>query len=345
MSKFSRWKQRTKQTTQQVIRDFRCIRDGLREFKQQGRTPTEAYQSLRRLYCSTNGRFNDLIGNACRFRFWKRSTDFSGTLFDGVGKAQVKQIAGKLRRDGFAMLQRRLPTTHCSQLLAYALSNPGVPLTQAVDSPPCIFDRDNPQSLRHQFGSNELFSDPTIQHVATDPFFFSVAQEYLGFNPVLDLLTMWWSAPGDNSLQSKAAQLYHFDMDRFRFVKFFVYLTDVTTHTGPHCYVRGSHRRKPADLLRDERISDAELANHYPKEAFVELTGPAGTILAVDTRGFHKGKPLEAGDRLIFQIQFADSLFGQNYPPVEFNEGISELTLERIRSNHRCYSNFIRKAA
>jgi hypothetical protein len=345
MSKFSRWTQRNKQTSRQVIRDFRCIRAGLREFKQQGQTPPDAYQSLRRLYCSTNGRFNDLMGNACRIRFGKRSTDFSGTLFDGVTKREVNQVAGDLRRDGFALISRPLPRSWCDQLVEYSLSNPGVPLTQSAHGPPCIFDRLNPQSIRHQFGSNEIFSEPAVQRIATDPYFFSIAQEYLGFNPVLDLLTMWWSAPGDNSLQSRAAQLYHFDMDRFKFVKFFVYLTDVTTHTGPHCYIRGSHHRKPASLLRDERISDEELANHYSSESFVELTGPAGTILAVDTRGFHKGKPLESGDRLIFQIQFADSLFGQNYPRVEMPGEISELAMQRIQSNHRCYSNFIRKAA
>ena len=128
-------------------------------------------------------------------------------------------------------------------------------------------------------------------------------------------------------------------MDRFRFVKFFVYLTDVDTNNGPHCYVRGSHLRKPRVLLRDERILDDEIASHYKPENMVELTGPTGTILAVDTRGFHKGKPLVERDRLILQIQFADSLFGQNYGAVPVPANISEETLNRIRKNKRCFSN------
>ena len=104
-----------------------------------------------------------------------------------------------------------------------------------------IFDRTNPQSIRHQFHADKLFQNETVHRVATDPYFFSIAQEYLGFNPVFDVLAMWWSAPmSDPQLQSRAARLYHFDMDRLKFVKFFVYLTDVDTHTGPHCYVRGS---------------------------------------------------------------------------------------------------------
>ena len=55
----------------------------------------------------------------------------------------------------------------------------------------------------------------------------------------------------------------------------------------------------------------------------VEITGKTGTMLAVDTRGLHKGKPLEARDRLIFQVQFADSLFGQNYPPIDIPSNVA----------------------
>lgn len=54
----------------------------------------------------------------------------------------------------------------------------------------------------------------------------------------------------------------------------------------------------------------------------MELRGKRGTILAVDTRGFHKGKPLEAGSRLMAQLIFAFPQFSgghvarQSLPPV-----------------------------
>ena len=154
-------------------------------------------------------------------------------------------------------------------------------------------------------------------------------------------MSMWWSAPTcDEQLQSRAAQLYHFDMDRLKFVKFFVYLSDVDSDRGPHCYVRGSHLRKPAELLKDDRLSDDEILKHYPASELIELTGKAGTMLAVDTRGLHKGKPLETGDRLIFQVQFADSLFGQNYPQIHVPRDISRRWANRIAENRRCYANF-----
>ena len=62
----------------------------------------------------------------------------------------------------------------------------------------------------------------------------------------------------------------------------------------------------------DGRHSDEEIGRHYP-DKIVELGGARGTIFVVDTRGFHKGKMLNQGNRLMFQILLVDSLFGHNY--------------------------------
>jgi hypothetical protein len=102
-------------------------------------------------------------------------------------------------------------------------------------------------------------------------------------------------------------------MDRLKFLKFFIYLSDVTSKNSPHCYVRGSCFRKPAALLRDGRIADEEIARHFPAQDLIEVTAPRGSIFAVDTRGFHKGKAVEEGERLLLQLEFTNSLFGQNY--------------------------------
>jgi hypothetical protein len=342
MSKVTRWAKRVRHSTTETVGDLRCFASGYREFKKSGTTPQDAYSSMRRLYRKTNGRFNDAMGNLCKALHRKRSTDLPQSMFENVTRDEVRQAANSIRRDGFFVFDRMLPPAACQKLLDYSLTHPGIPttLTPSAEAAKAIFDRTNPQSNRHQFSADELFQNETVQRVATDPYFFSIAQDYLGFNPVFDVLAMWWSAPtSDPQLQSRAAQLYHFDMDRLKFVKFFVYLTDVDTHTGPHCYVRGSHKRKPAELLKDDRLTDEEILEYYSADDVVELAGPAGTMLAVDTRGFHKGKPLESADRLIFQVQFADSLFGQNYPLIHVPSNIAKPMAERISANRRCYSN------
>lgn len=343
MSKVTRWAKQIRHSTSETLGDLRCFASGYRQFKKNGQTPAEAYTSMRRLFRKTNGRFNDAMGRICKAMHPKRRIDLAESLFDGVDRGEVRKAASGIRRDGFYAFERKLPPALCERMLQFSLTRPATPTTTGIGvgpSGPSVFNRDSPQSIRHQFSAGDLFECEAVQQLATDPYFFSIAQDYLGFNPVFDVMTMWWSAPTrDEQLQSRAAQLYHFDMDRLKFVKFFVYLTDVDGETGPHCYVRGSHQRKPAALLKDARLSDAEILEHYQESDLVELTGKTGTLLAVDTRGFHKGKPLVNRDRLIFQIQFADSLFGQNYPLIHVPSSIAPKMARRISSNRRCYAN------
>ena len=129
---------------------------------------------------------------------------------------------------------------------------------------------------------------------------------------------MWWSPTHTKDACSPSAQLYHFDMDRTKWLLAFVYLTDVTTDNGPHCFVAGSHRPGPTtrELLKlgHTRIPDATIEKHYPKESILELTGPRGTVIIEDSRGFHKGKAPRAGERLLLEVQFCNSLFGATSP-------------------------------
>jgi hypothetical protein len=343
MSKVTRWANRVRFSTKETLGDLRCFATGYRQFKKNGATPPEAYCSMRRLFRKTNGRFNDAMGRLCKAMHPKRRVDLSESLFADCTIEETRAAAASLRQNGFHVFDRKLPSEFCQKLLEFSLTHPAIPTTFEVEKPQpekSIFNRESPQSIRHQFPADDLFQNETVQQVATDPFFFSIAQDYLGFNPVFDVLTMWWSAPtGNTQLQTRAAQRYHFDMDRLKFVKFFVYLTDVDTDTGPHCYVRGSHQRKPADLLKDDRLSDEEVLQHSDPADLVELVGNTGTMLAVDTRGLHKGKPLVKGDRLIFQVQFADSLFGQNYPLIHVPTNLSALMAKRISNNPRCFAN------
>ncbi len=127
--------------------------------------------------------------------------------------------------------------------------------------------------------------------------------------------------------------------------KFFIYLTDVTPENGPHCFVAKSHGRngQPRALLQrgQTRISDEDVRQHYPAEAFLEFTGPAGTIIAEDSRGFHKGKPVQSGDRLILELEFSDSLFGAVYPKTHLKSSYAPPLLEMARKYPRSYSHFI----
>jgi hypothetical protein len=91
--------------------------------------------------------------------------------------------------------------------------------------------------------------------------------------------------------------------------KALLYLSDVDESNGPFEYLMGSHRKNSvkavAACLRtrphqyrfsSEQIERLENAGVVPRRASV--IARKGALLLVDSRGLHRGKPLQAGERL-----------------------------------------------
>ena len=275
---------------------------------------------------------------------FRKKYDFdsiSGVL-GNLTPSDVTDISNKIKENGYYKFPNLLNDEQLQRLIRFSKATPAVP-RMAKDKTPVIYNGETPISPIYDFKSQALFEAPVVQQLLLDKSILAVAQEYLGPAPVLDLLTMWWSTAACKDVDlSKAAQLYHFDLDRLKFLKFFIYLSDVDTYNGPHCYIEKSHKIKPKQLRRDGRILDEELKALYPASDFKEITGPKGTILAVDTSGFHKGKPLEKGERLLFQMEFATSMFGQNYPLVELNHTAKESFLSKTEGFISTFSPMIK---
>jgi hypothetical protein len=153
-----------------------------------------------------------------------------------------------------------------------------------------------------------LQASPVLQALASDPQLLGIARSYLHTEPVLIGVRMWWSfaCPADAKQQMEAGQGFHYDLDGYRAIAFFFYLTNVGPSNGAHIYVRGSHVKK---LLR-HKVSlykgrdEAEINSAYRPEDQMMLCGPAGAGFAEDIFGFHKGLHPESGDRLIVQLRF-----------------------------------------
>lgn len=283
-------------------------------------TPKHAYLSMRQLFCQTNGKSNNFIAkveNSMRTKYELNQVDgILGTL----SPKDVIGISNSIKENGYYIFPEKLEKGLIDEMLRFARSTPSIP-RMTNDKTPLLYDSLYPVSPIYDFTTQSLFENPILQSILLDQSVLAVAQEYLGPRPLLDLVVMWWSTANcENADLSKGAQLYHFDLDRIKFLKFFIYLSDVDTNNGPHCYIKQSHKIKPRALRKDGRIMDDEIKQYYPAEHFKEIIGEIGTILAVDTSGFHKGKPLGQGERLLFQMEFATSLFGQMYPSVKLND-------------------------
>ena len=283
-----------------------------------GTTPPIAYSAMRKLYgCSSAAPFAALQQRAAL----EHPAVGLPPAPDGVAAGEVDRVVDALAADGFAILGTRLDPASCDELEAVARAARCRLIGVHGDPMATVWNEEHPVAVRYDVPEDDIVQAAAAQRLIADASLFAIAQRHLGSLPIQDLVAMWWSAavPGETEADADAvAQRFHFDLDRLRFVKVFVLLTDVDEDTGPHCYVRGSHRGAPAALRRDGRHRDEEVSAAYPGQERL-VTGPRGTIFMADTLGMHKGVELRTGHRLVFQTEYASSLFGSPYtrPTIE----------------------------
>jgi len=269
------------------------------------RIRASGHKALVSLFCLTGGRSNDLLHRLVAARHPPLPLDD----LDDV----AAPIAAQLRERGYCVFERRVPADVCERLLAFALAEEA-----EVSGVRAVYERGEPRGVRYDFSEETILRSGDAQALMADREFLAVAQAYLECRPLLDFAAMWWHTAWSAQPDKKAGQWFHFDMDRIKWLKFFIYLTDVGPDDGPHTFVAGSHRTGgiPRSILKkgQVRIDDAEVRRAYAADDIVELWGPRGTIIAEDTRGLHKGAAVRAGDRLVLQLQYSDSRFGANYP-------------------------------
>lgn len=242
-------------------------------------------------------------------------SDDQVSLFQDIN---VDQINSSLKNDGYA-LNINLPNTVIQEILEFA------------HSAPCYADRNQDiefyyrerekveNSLNKKFRLGSYFESKkctAIKKLENDPKLLAIAAKFLGATPIHMATELWWSfpTPATKLEQLKAAQVFHYDMDDYRFIKFFFYLTDVDLLSGPHICMRGSHINKKFSHqllgVRCANTEDAEIVNYYGSENVVTICGSAGLGFAEDTYCFHKGSPPSHKERLLLQIEFAINDYG-----------------------------------
>jgi len=234
-----------------------------------------------------------------------------------VDFTEVDRCVEGLRSNGVYVFQNRLPADMVDRMRESALTVPA--MARGLDQPAAPYPRSAPKVGRYDIDEDNTMISPDMQDYTSDPALALIAARYLEQPVIQDQTALWWTTTqgaGDASLN---AWMFHQDRDRLSFLKFFVYLTDVGPDNGPHTVVQGTHRRIPRSLRADGRQTDEAVRESGLWDRVVSLSGPAGTMMAVDTVGLHKGLPPQAGDRCVLQVEFATSLFGApvDYPVFE----------------------------
>ncbi len=143
-----------------------------------------------------------------------------------------------------------------------------------------------------------------------------IANAYFGMHCSLSTYNIWY-----NFVTAKGptqSQLWHRDPEDRYILKVFLCLSDVTDGAGPFTYAPGTHpkgaiRKQPAFLFKDgstTRSDDSQMAAVVPPAWWIKGTGPVGTIIFADTRGYHKGGLSRECDRILYIAEFLSPVGG-----------------------------------
>lgn len=101
----------------------------------------------------------------------------------------------------------------------------------------------------------------------------------------------------------KSNQQYHIDLISKKFVKMFIYLSDVQEKNAPHIYLKKTHNAKPLKFSIPNYFTDQDINVHKFEE--MRITGKAGTCFLEDTFGLHKAGDVKEGYRIMLAITFS----------------------------------------
>ena len=109
----------------------------------------------------------------------------------------------------------------------------------------------NSDSLRFFYSKQLLSSCRLLTEFIYSHFICSLASSYFCSRPFMAHTTGWLSKGKLNASSdefSNAAQQFHFDVDAFKFLKIFIYLSDVDGSSGAHQFYSGSHLAFPSSF-------------------------------------------------------------------------------------------------
>ena len=236
-----------------------------------------------------------------------------------LGNLDVNAIAATIETDScYQGLQ--LPEDVVQELLNFASSTVGY-INRDLNRP-CRYrgteqvNAGLPKDARVcSYMSNSKLSS-TVKKLIEDPGIRAIAAKFLGAQPVHMGSEISWSFPvgGSHVEQRRAAQVFHYDLDDYRFIKFFFYLTDVDLSSGAHTYIRGTHKgKKLLHQLVSTRcadIDDEKIVEFYGAQNVVNVCGKAGFGFVENALCFHKGTRPTEKPRLMLQIEYSVNDYG-----------------------------------
>ena len=157
---------------------------------------------------------------------------------------------------------------------------------------------------------NEIDSD--FEKIYSNSFIRDILRKYTGIrNPAGMLLAARIDAKEGNIGSGGG---WHRDSPTSHQFKAICYLSDVAKTNGPFQFIKGSHKKSTVikSYLRgifnpgQFRFNEREIKNFLTdsKSQISDIVAPEGSLIFVDTKGLHKGKPILEGSRYVLFCYF-----------------------------------------
>jgi hypothetical protein len=297
-------------------RDIALILAGLISYKNTGITPQKSQLALVRAYENSSGILQEILHRILFIEEFEDIQNIKSSFFGDVSCAEINKILAELDDQGYVVLPKGLQSTcvdalvHEAKTFNYNLRDSASNIHEQNNRK---IDPDNPPSCIAAYAqSSDLLKSHIFSELCNDPLLLHLSARNLGVKVNAIDSTLWYSFPS-SAPSEDAAQLFHYDLDTLRWLKVFVYLTDVGPENGPHEYVPETHKSgsKPRQLQNTEytRISDFQI-DKYCAQKRKEICGERGTVILGDTRCFHKGNNVNSNYRLIFSPIYAPTKIG-----------------------------------
>lgn len=219
-------------------------------------------------------------------------TDIVNKHIPSVEKYHTDEDEAFLKENGYLVIKNFLSREEVNQVKSITENLPGynshVPVYS--DQVPRVYDKDYPFNTL-SYTSDNFYKNPLIIDKMKDPKILSLAQSYIGCFPTIYSLNCWWHKCTN---QNYGTQYNHRDYDDFRFLAFFIYLTDIDASNGPHVFYP---KTQNGDDAGEKKM----------------ILGRAGTAVLADTYGIHRGQPLLRGDRLLLWWRYGSHLNKMHY--------------------------------
>lgn len=283
-------------------------------------------------YIKSNGLFSDAVVQLYKEFEVPNINSFNDST-------NLNDISYKLNRDGYVVIPNFLSNEEIESIKfeskLYEFYDVNNKITNTHPSEIKAIDNTSPLFYSNLKGS---IIDPksNIGRFISNKFFAEISWKYFGLNPYLCSSVYFYSPEVNRSLSREelknSAQSYHFDYSHFKFLKFFLYLTDTDLESGAHTFIRGSHGsniiypKKESDFIISKshengslegQVKEDFINSNYSERDIIVNSYPKGALIIEDTSGLHKGGHVINGPREMISVLYSISNYGAYNPDTQ----------------------------